>query len=144
MSNPLEDKDSPALKARLQSLGFEQVEFEPKVNNRFIVQIKDFPSYVIKGVSLPHRTRNGGWDGLTLECYNPLETKLEMLAIDLVKAGDVKILIKLLSPTADVDTTWDILATNGAIDFGRINWSDEGKANLIYITFDVKEATISY
>jgi hypothetical protein len=144
MSTSLEDKDSPALKARLQSLGFEQVDFEPKVSNRFIVYIDKFPSYVIKGVALPRRDLNGKWGNIQLECYNPLNTKLEQTAIDLVNQDEVEITIKLLTPTAEVDTTWELVVENGSVNFGSINWSDEGEANLIYITFDVKEATISY
>jgi len=144
MSTPLEDKDSPALKARLQSLGFEQVQFEPKVSNRFIVYIDTFPSYVIKGVLLPSRFPDGYWGPLQLECYNALETKLEQLALDVVKQEETKVIIKLLTPTAEVDTTWEIIATKGEIVFGGLNWSTEGEPNLIHIKFEVKSATISY
>lgn len=144
MNNRLEDKDSPALKARLQALGFEQVQFEPKISNRFIVYIDTFPSYVIKGFSLPRFT-SVGWEGeVELECYNPLDTKLEQLAMALVKNPCVKIKIKLLTPTADVDTEWDITGKNGSVSFGNLNWSNSGDANLIYIRFEVDSAEVSY
>lgn len=145
MSNhTLEDKDSPALKARLQALGFEQVQFEPKVNNRFIVQMEGFPSYVVRGVSLPEFT-GVHWEGfLKLECYNPLETKLEEAAITLVAKEEVKVTVKVLSPTAVVDTTWEFVAANGVVEFGSYNWGDEGKPNMLTILFSVKSAKVTY
>jgi len=144
MSKPLEDKDSPALKARLQSLGFEQVQFEPKVNNRFIVKIDGFPSYVIKGVNLP-QCNAGGWiNDVLLECYNPINTKIEATAIELIKQTTVDIKIQILTPTAEIDTEWDIVGKNGRVSFGSLNWSDEGEANLIHICFEVDSAKISH
>ena len=144
MNQKLEEKDSPALKARLQSLGFEQVEFEPKVCNRFIVQIEEFPSYVIKGVRLPSRTATGWINGVELVCYNPLNTKLEEAAIALVQRGMVDITIKILTPTAHVDTVWQIVGKQGSVSFGNLNWSDDGEASRIFLRFEVQNATISY
>lgn len=143
MSQALENKDSPALKDRLQSIGFEQIQFEPKVNNRFIVQAEGFPSYVIRGIKFPVYS-NGNWMGrLQFECYNPLEVHLEEIALHLVSKEEVKITMKVLGPTAMVDTTWEFTAVNGEVDFGGYHWSDEGKPNLITVSFDVKEASIN-
>jgi hypothetical protein len=145
MNQKLEEKDSPALKSRLQALGFEQVEFEPKVCNRFIVQIENFPSHVIKGVRFPCQLANGGWtNGIELKCYNPLNAKLEESAIALVRQETVDITIKILTPTAHVDTVWHIIGRQGRVSFGDLDWSDEGEASQIFLYFDVDSATISY
>lgn len=144
MNRILEDKDGPALKARLQALGFEQVQFEPKVNNRFIVKIEGFPSYVIKGVTLPTFGSNEWIDGVTLECYNPLSTKIEEAAMALAKRTTVDIKIQILTPTAHVDTEWFIVGKDVEVSFGKLNWSNDGDPNLIYIHFGVMSAAISY
>jgi len=36
-----------ALKEKLHSLGFEQIQFEPKLQKRFIVKIENFPSFKV-------------------------------------------------------------------------------------------------
>ncbi len=144
MPNQMESKDSSGLQARLKGLGFEQVDLEPKVSNRFIVKIDGLPSYVIKGIHLPMRTLAGWEQRVELECYNPLDAKLENTVIELIRRGEVKIKIQILTPTADIDTEWDIVGWNGEISFGSLNWSNKGDANLIHVTFEVKSATISY
>lgn len=140
----MESKDSPGLQSRLKSLGFEQVDLEPKVRNRFIVKVDGLPSYVIKGIHLPMRTLAGWEQRVELECYNPLDAKLENMVIELIRRGEVNIKIQILTPTAEVDTEWDIVGWNGEIYFGNLNWSDKGDANIIRVTFDVKSASISY
>lgn len=145
MSQSMEDKDSPQLKERLKTLGFEETQFEPKVNNRFIVKADGLPSYVVKGVKLPkYRSDSSITSYIELECYNPLGLKFEQLAIDFAKQSEVKIKVQILGPVADVDTTWDIVGVEGEVDFGALNWSDEGQPNKVYITFTVKDFTISY
>jgi len=144
MNQSLEETVSPTLKARLQALGFEQVQFEPKVSNRFIVQIDGFPSYVIKGIQPPTFTKKGWLGHLELQCYNPLETNLEEAAIALVSKEEVKITVKILSATAQVDTTWEFIGVDGEVQFGDYNWSDEGKPNMLIISFFVKEAKVIY
>jgi len=145
MSEAMEDKDSPQLKERLKSLGFEATQFEPKVNNRFIVKADGLPSYVVKGIKLPKYCSNSNITSyIELECYNPLALKFEQTAIDFVKQPEVKIKVQILDPLANVDTTWDIVGVKGEVDFGALNWSNEGEANIVYITFEVKNFTVSY
>jgi len=103
-----------------------------------------FPSYVIRGIQLPEFVGNK-WEGvLELECYNPIEAKLEKAAITLVSKEEVKITIKVLNATAVVDTTWEITATDGTVEFGSYNWRDEGNPNMLLLRFSVKDAKVIY
>jgi hypothetical protein len=147
MSKPLEDKDSPALKARLQSLGFDQIEFEPKTNNRFIVKIEDFPSHVIKAVKLPSffPTTTEKWaHGLELTFYNPIDARLEQQVLDLVARPQLLIRVNILSPVATIDTIWNIHVSNGSATFEGYDWSDKGATNFITAIFKVENVYITY
>lgn len=138
--------DENVLKNRLKSIGFDQTTFEPKVNNRFIVTLGNIPSYVIKSVSLPaYRSTGKRWhDSLKLKLYNPIGLKLEESLIELVNQEKVKVKIRLLTPTGEVDTTWDVEVSKGMLQFNDMDWANEGEPNIIDLVFSVENVTISY
>lgn len=141
----IEDKDLPELQAKLKEIGFEQTAFEPKVNQRFIATVEGLPSHVIKAVELPQRHPDN-WTSVGLFLYNPLGSKIEQAAIDLVKKDHVQITVKILDPAGNVDTIWEILTTTNGAEayFGSYDWSDTGEANEISIRFDVDDVRITY
>jgi hypothetical protein len=146
MSQPLEDKDSPALQTRLKEIGFVATEFEPKVSNRFIVRVDGIPSHVIKAVTLPRFSAIiGEWEEeVQLTCYNPVDLKMEETLLAMAKQEKTDIQIDILAPTAEVVTTWKIVGTQPTVNFGPLDWSDKGQPLLLYIRFQPNEVTITY
>ena len=150
MSNhKTENEMSPELQKKLKNLGFEYEQFEPKVKQRFIAHVPGIPCYVIKGILLPRMlptmiSTNKKWDFMTLELYNPLDKKMEQAAIDLVSKKSIEIKIHILDSTGNVDTTWNIICKPSDINFGNINWSDDGVPHIIHINLNVVSVNISY
>lgn len=134
------------LQEKLNNLGFNITDFGPKTTSRFIVQMENIPSHVIKSIEFPE-LEGTTWSKctyLTLKLYNPIKEKLEQRCLDLLKKEKVNIQIRLLTPDGEVDTTWSIVGTNGIVKFGEFDWSENPNPNIIRLKFLIESASVNY
>jgi hypothetical protein len=139
------------LSEKLKEIGFEQVDFEPVVLNRFIVRMDDVPSYVICGAKMPNcvfdRNSKTGivektWDPLVLFLYNPVKLDIEKRILELGQKGNIKIDIQYLTPDGDIATHWKINSELSSVNYGEFSWKNTGDPNIIQLTFKIKSATL--
>lgn len=136
---------SENLNENLLKVGFEKVDFEPVVQNRFIVKTDDIPSHLIKSVVMPfyHNSDIGPeWSILKLYIYNPVNVQLEKSLVKVLKKKKMVLQVLYLSPIGEVITTWNIDADVDSIDFGKFDWSNTGDPNIISVCLDVKKVEI--
>jgi hypothetical protein len=150
------------LEEKLFKLGFNTSDYKTKNLTRFFVKIAGLPPHLIKSVSRPNfktsplfksQTPDGHtvvtpakdhWYGnIELEVYNSVKDDVEQKVIELIKQGDVRIKILILSDEAEITTTWDIQANNGIAYFKPLDWETD-KPDIINVSFVVKSATIEY
>lgn len=130
--------------------------FEPKVENRFIVEMTDVPSYVISDTTLPkfvtlnyakhdvYTMTNESKivdDGrLFMRLYDPVEPSTSRILYDIIKNREGKlgdITIKILGPVGDVVSIWKInTASIYSVDFGRMSWTSQTDLKKITKTHD--------
>lgn len=134
------------LKNKLKNLGFEHIEFEPKINNRFIVDIEDIPSYIVKSVSFPsYNSDTKQWyNFIGFQLYNPIGLRIEERLINILDKKKIDIKIKLLTSEGDVDTTWEIEASKGILNFNCLSWEDSKTPNVIKLSLQVESVKLIY
>ena len=144
-------EEDVSLKKKLEDIGFEKSQFEPKVNNRFIVQMEGIPSYLIAGIDLPsysywndveNKKVIKSWGGFNLTLYNPIDMNLEREMLNPIHEETHKILVKILDPSGNIVTTWEISAKLETIDFGKLDWRKPGEVNTLRLYFQVENVEI--
>ncbi len=128
--------------------------FEPKTQNRFIVECRILPGYVIKSIQKPKLnvpTENEAkvWHSMKMEVYDPIEPSSTECIWKQLNSGNIPFLIniKLLNPTgtdvAEIVEEWDINdAKISFVDFGNLDWSADSEPNIITIILNYKDATL--
>ena len=138
------------LRAKLKTLGFEDVAFEPKVKNRFIATMEHVPSHLIKSIHLPdkrvykeeNKPAMHNWGTMEITLYNPVSGNLEKTLVETDIEKEHEITVKILDPVGEVITTWVIHGTLSRIAFDSLDWSNKGVAALAYLSFDVNSVVI--
>lgn len=129
--------------------------FEPKVNCRHIVTVKNsttddmlLPTWVIKTISIPSFTYN--WLGfkkyntLKMELYNPVVPSSTQAVHDMLNKK-CNINIRILGPIGDNVEEWDIYnAKIKSVKFDDYDWSKTGDPNLVYLEFKISDVKFRY
>ena len=110
--------------------------WEPKVQHRFIVKVKNFSSWSIFRIERPKANWDFGsvsyiWQPIEMELYDPICPSTSQLVYELIEThnnqlGDIT--LKLLGPVGDVVENWTLQNCSILrIDFGELDWSIESE-----------------
>lgn len=132
-------------------------DFKPKVENRFIVYIKDkkgqtvIPSFVIRSVNRPSITLNKygkpEYSNLFMECYDPIvpSTTQSVMKAIMEKNTVWDITLKILGPVGNTVEEWEFRdAKLVSVDFGNCDWRRTGEAVNVDFCFQLKTVTLKY
>ena len=137
--------------------------FEPKLKNRFIMQIDGIPAYVIKATTRPQITfetieldhmnvkryvqGKGAWQPLTITLYDPIVPSSAQAVMEWVRLGHESVTgrngysdfykkdvtFNMLGPTGDIVEEWQLKGTY----ISQANWN-----TLEYQSNEVADITI--
>jgi hypothetical protein len=113
--------------------------FEPKKNNRFILEFDkslEIPSYLVKGFKRPYLSFDAS-DTISIEFYDSVDINISGLLKDMcLQQKKFNLKLKLVDPTGDIIETWKIkkcLINN--IFWSELNYQNDDISTL---TIDIK------
>lgn len=120
--------------------------FDPKVNNRFIVYMKDIPTHVIKAVIRPIASVQDGkyiYSDLIVEMYDPIVPSTSQKLSEFIRANKTEfdeITLNLLGPIGDVVEKWSFRHCKViSIEYSKLDWSDKSDVVTIRMTLKPEE-----
>lgn len=136
-----------------ENINLEFKTFEPKKENRFIINIGEpfnIPEYVIKATSRPSiKTTNAGyrWEKMIFEMYDPISPSTSqaiMNGLEKLKkqdCQDITITINLVDPVGTSIEKWKVIGNIDLIDFGRLDFNSDEQLT-IKLYFNVHYAIL--
>jgi len=136
-----------------ENINLEFKTFEPKKENRFIINIGEpfnIPEYVIKATSRPSiKTTNAGyrWEKMIFEMYDlisPSTSQAIMNGLEKLKkqdCQDITITINLVDPVGTSIEKWKVIGNIDLIDFGRLDFNSDEQLT-IKLYFNVHYAIL--
>lgn len=120
----------------------ESENFEPKVNNRFIVEFKppfDIKSYVVHQVARPVYTfdkYNISYDVMVISLYDPIAPSSAREIMEGIRANagrqpEIEFKLKMMGPVGDTVEAWKIKGELKSVDFGELDWDDSEPTHII-------------
>jgi len=120
--------------------------FEPKLNDRFIVYMKDIPTHVIKAVIRPIASVQDDkyiYSNLILEMYDPIFPSTSEKISEFIRANKTEfdeIVLHILGPIGDVVEEWRFTHCKViSIEHSKLDWSDRSAAVTIRVTLKPEE-----
>lgn len=111
--------------------GHEWRDFEPKLNNRFIVYMDGIPPYLIFKAYRPFVTTQEAkyvYSDLVLEVYDPIVPSTSQILTDFQRQGKTtfdKIEMHILGPIGDIVEQWSFHnCTLKTIQYSELDWSN--------------------
>jgi hypothetical protein len=106
-------------------------QFEPKMNNRFIVYMETIPTWAIKSVIRPVASIKDDkyiYSELVLEMFDAIEPSTSQKITDLVRAKKTsfdEIILDILGPIGDVVEKWRFINSKVvSIEYSKLDWKD--------------------
>jgi hypothetical protein len=136
-------------------LEFKSVPFEPKIENRYIVEFGapfEIPNFVICEASRPsiNKTQCGiVWEDMVFGMYDPITPSTGQVVINGIKKlmqlddQSISIIIKILGPVGDTVEQWEVVGDIKSIDFGRLEYKSADPL-IIRITIAVRYAKLIF
>lgn len=122
------------IKKSIESAKLSFPAFEPKTHARFVVKMKEFPSWAIFSVTRPSAyysiaPRNAGWnwEPIQIMMYDPIVPNLSKVVYELMQRKQEPTLeditIEILGPVNDVVESWKLHGCKiETVDFGIFDW----------------------
>lgn len=110
---------------------FEQ--FEPKNPTRFLVEIKDIPSYLIKKCDIPNKSESNVWN---FQLYLAVNHKTEKVIDELYESRDsITVLIKEFDVMGKEDMVWEIndVRIRNYEYTNNFDWNSEDDSRLLNV-----------
>lgn len=122
------------------------VNYEPKVNNRFVVYMENVPCYLIKAVTRPIASVTDGkyiYGDLILHIYDPIAPSASQVISEFIRANKTEfdeIKLVLLGPIGDIVEEWRFLKCKVvSIEHSKLDWSDKSDVVTIKVTLKPEE-----
>jgi len=111
----------------------EKIAYEPKKENRFVVEFPDgfnIPKYVVKSATYPKcifGEMGVEWEPITFRMYDPVAPSTSQALHELILTTDLQpfeVQLKTLGPVGDVVEHWKLIDCKiKCIDFGNTDWA---------------------
>ena len=105
----------------------EFLKFQPKLLHRFVVTIKDIPSWLVYNIERPVIFSNkdcGNAVEYSMCLYDPIKPSGEKIAYNWITKGDKRdIVIDILAPHGEIVSTWIYKQAHAeSVQFSLLNW----------------------